>query len=77
MISGPASLPIGRPVSVLEDLLAAKFPEFAMNRSLGLIIIPLFLALAGCSGDADKGIIQNKEKPVAPAPEKPADIDKK
>ena len=40
-------------------------------------MIPLFLALAGCSGDADKGIIQNKEKPVAPAPEKPADIDKK
>ena len=40
-----------------------------MKRSLGLIVMLLFLGIAGCSGDADKGIIQNKEKPVAPPPD--------
>lgn len=48
-----------------------------MKRSLGLILIPLVLVFTGCNSDADKGIIQHKEKPVHAAPQKPADGEKK
>jgi hypothetical protein len=49
-----------------------------MKLYLGLTILAaLVLGLAGCNSDADKGIIQHKEKPVHPAPQKPADGEKK
>ena len=59
----------------IRDFSRQCLQESAMKRSFGLIlIIPLFLALAGCSGDADKGILQHKEKAVPPPPEKPAPV---
>ena len=47
-----------------------------MKRCLASILLPVFLAVAGCNHDADKGILQNKEKAVPPPPEKPADAEK-
>jgi hypothetical protein len=45
-----------------------------MKRFLGLILLPLLLALAGCNNDADKNINLHKEKAVPPPPEKPVDL---